>query len=1093
MKQRTWQQVLGRLFVQLGVLASVALVGSCIEPFDTTRIERPERTLGQEIYLELCQRVGAGENANDVTGAETRDLCENGVAPEATPMPRTRALLAAEPRLIAALDGLLHDELPSDLRKFLTALLPLYDNGVIEAQSDAIADLLQTFLDDPATLGSLERMSWRHGYRPFGQDIGVIRLLLDEVSLQEQRDALVDFLATEPGDQAWHGLAESLLHSLQNLSDGYSDDPDGLYALLQTTLLNRAVAFSDGTPRYVARRDQRGIVTLNHGAKGLLTPFTDQDGDGLADVDSAGRFVDGEGMVLDLAQPFAVAAESVEIERDGFGRLLAQGELTYEYVDASQTLLAGLVFEGHRLLQPERELLWDFVDPLLALLGPEAERRHNYADDSRQEYVGFDLRSSLLLDAAHLLAATVHPDTVQTVGLVSRLLLEQEPLMAAALQLAWHVSDWLDEPAFAKAKVDPNANMIDELLETFAEVLRADEGALFLDLMQALEDPQTQRLGELLAKQMRFKDAIDFNPDDLNAPPVGELVTPVDRSQPDTVANRSLFQRFLHLVHDTAGVKLCNKEGAQLVNHDGGLLSYTVYGACDLVAIADMSVFYLQSITGTARMQIEDEVARNLMDAFAEASGGTRHGLEWMSGITGLRGLPTVEATNRLMFAPRSVPMQAIMDPPLSSDGVALEERHAGTIFGLELDGFYDAFRPLLKPFVARGREKLLVKLLGLLHRHWSSKESDSTQSEDPQAPAFSLQSGLVDFEELFARTLVDEGGMRLAGKMVKTLRPDEKVALMRGARHLVLPEHHGELTFRGGRKQATKSDGVSPTDGVTPIYLGFALLDDGAAWLDAHPQLDDVIERAVDRWLEVVTSSTGEPTRSQELRLADRRALALALTFLEVIDERLQKHVARGDVSQWASRFVPDTQDVLDHPLLATSSQLLLAAREHPGTHVAVLKLADRLLGDGPLSEAGVDWLVSFAVDMLQGATDAKTLVPMAHSLAPVFEAGDGLLAQGLDFLHDVTPLDRKNVLLRLIQGLVQEMPTAEQGSILGTLADVASEVNRADPGQVAPFLAADYCALFGNVVDFLVNDETGLGRLYMLAANRGETGETP
>ena len=45
-------------------------------------------------------------------------------------------------------------------------------------------------------------------------------------------------------------------------------------------------------------RDRRGFVLTS-----LKAPFTDSDGDGLADVDEAGRFIDGTGKPLTIGLP----------------------------------------------------------------------------------------------------------------------------------------------------------------------------------------------------------------------------------------------------------------------------------------------------------------------------------------------------------------------------------------------------------------------------------------------------------------------------------------------------------------------------------------------------------------------------------------------------------------------------------------------------------------------------------------------------------------------------------------------------------------------------------------------------------------------
>src|SRR5262249_31108269 len=68
-------------------------------------------------------------------------------------------------------------------------------------------------------------------------------------------------------------------------------------------------------------------------------PFADVDGDGFADVDAFGRFVDATGQAIDVLPPFATPELSVG-DFDEYGR---PAQPTYEYIDTSRTMTGAVM------------------------------------------------------------------------------------------------------------------------------------------------------------------------------------------------------------------------------------------------------------------------------------------------------------------------------------------------------------------------------------------------------------------------------------------------------------------------------------------------------------------------------------------------------------------------------------------------------------------------------------------------------------------------------------------------------------------------------------------------------------------------------
>ena len=61
---------LGRIYTFVLVLLGAAALNSCANELDTTRVERPPLTSGEEIYTEFCNRVAIEEAPLDLSGTD---------------------------------------------------------------------------------------------------------------------------------------------------------------------------------------------------------------------------------------------------------------------------------------------------------------------------------------------------------------------------------------------------------------------------------------------------------------------------------------------------------------------------------------------------------------------------------------------------------------------------------------------------------------------------------------------------------------------------------------------------------------------------------------------------------------------------------------------------------------------------------------------------------------------------------------------------------------------------------------------------------------------------------------------------------------
>jgi hypothetical protein len=150
------------------------------------------------------------------------------------------------------------------------------------------------------------------------------------------------------------------------------------------------------------------------------------------------------------------------------------------------------------------------------------------------------------------------------------------------------------------------------------------------------------------------------------------MTTPVDRSKPDTGANRSALQRFVQTIHDTNGTTVCNKEGAivhargvsLLGNVDicaGGIVlpfcnqaATRPFHECEVFKIDNVSAFYLDAIAGKANLYFRPAILRTGLLGIGAPTVDT---IQQSSGIQGFWDATTAstfrpkpEWLNRLIF-----------------------------------------------------------------------------------------------------------------------------------------------------------------------------------------------------------------------------------------------------------------------------------------------------------------------------------------------------------------------------------------------------------------------------------------------------------
>ncbi|HSA22097.1 MAG TPA: hypothetical protein P5076_11635, partial [Myxococcota bacterium] len=611
-----------------GVATLLALAGAgCGYEIDTTRHPEARGTFGEEVHRILKKDLDRRSPAEGVALGEERE------------------------RFVRAVDGLMPEALLDDLQSWAEAMLPLYDQGRVQAALRPGGCLLQELAADaalwealafqraPAGLGDdrvVLPLAERLGARP---DLGP--LLTELVRLYLEHDGLDLAFAPAAEDDTFAALLSDLSGWLVERQESAPDPASGYSRLLDFLLQEDARLLDGGAePQWLLRVDPRGRAwpALDPDTQALRAPFADLDLDGLADLDPSGRsYLGADGQALAVPPPFDAAG----------ARPVLDGRLVWRYVDLRVSPLAALLDQLRPLV--EDGVLWDLPRAAPALLGPLAANA-----DGQGIYAGYRAEDAPLFALAHLLAALADYDRLPEL-LDSVLVLADaaEPSLARLvheLDDAGQIADLYPELALRA-----HNRLLDDLMPHLQE---ASERGMLRPLLDSFDDARWSRLEAGLADMIRYRDQLS------DADMVFRSPTDWSRSDED-YAGRSNLQRGMHLIYDT---------------------NLSVYSASiDLFGwwtIPDMLGFYIDSASGDSSYGLS-EVDWAVDTAVSEFTSTT----------------PPAEEVNRFMVHDHSV-----LGNPVGNAGQELRAFNADALLGMELSGALEGMRPAWTAFATRAR-----------------------------------------------------------------------------------------------------------------------------------------------------------------------------------------------------------------------------------------------------------------------------------------------------------------------------------------------------------------------------------------------------
>jgi hypothetical protein len=1150
------------------LLCLAAALCSCAPEFDTVRPALPQSSVGSQVYEEVCNRISRTAYPDDVSGARTRNICSTGTRPPAGAPMRLQALHAERQRFIAAIDTAFADPvgtprtpLVQDAKAYLTQFLPLFDNGLMQQQMAAVGELLHSLVHTPGSVAALERLGLRQGYdaepATGGTHLHTTQLLPALFSAASLGDVLQSLgRALGPGGSGAAAYAQLLAVAHQQLMV----QPGSLlitdhqaFAPLRTFLLatNPAVV-PQYAPRCIVARDARGVaLPTAQPAAGVaqVASLTDLDGDGLADINHSGEFIDAHGRVLALPTPFGRPHAP---GRDAMGRAVAEdGNLLFVYRDVGDTNLAGLLAQLRQGLRIAPDALYVAAQALDTLLGPK--QQVSLIDPhaatpvlATTHHTAAAPLTTLLTTAAYALSAPLpgaaapqqkgrqldaayapqqkgrQLDAAQALLHLGQALGEQHPTALASM--AQLVADAAALPTGA-AQLAPNSLLTADLLNIGVQIVQQD--GLLEALVAAMAQPQTQALGPTLAKHLRFTDAIDYNVDDLNGPPLGTFHTPVNPNLPPTGHNASVMQRLLNLVHDTRQ-SLCNPPFA---------FDSKAYARCEMFRIDDAAKFYLQAIAGTAHLTLrfapDDFPMRMMLEELKD------NGSSAVLGFDHARPLPpqaltetdrlachgeaapgepydcvtlelTPEAAGRMLFAVYdarlgdevlggTIGLMRLITEDMQVAGQSIGKAHPGTLFAWEKENFFSQVKPLVAAFAHVHREDLLLDMLEVLQRHWAPPPAAACLAATPgsaaaaaacqaSAAAGAAPSGanLVAFAPQVAELLDGHAALAKLHQLAVALQSVEvdgrsgAQVLQQALQALAQPADAALQALLG-------PDAVWPAPLTPPTYLHVLLhaAQALAADIAAAPGAADapgVDPQTLTKLAQMAFST--EQTASGR-RFTNSHLEALAVAALPALAEQWQDLVTANCADsaplQRATRLRDGLLKLGADPIVAQGLTLVEVLAKDRASKVALSALTSELLDNH------LDAAVGATATFMQMLGDADDLVPLLRAMAPLFTPQTGLLAVGMQVMQHACQHDTQQVLPRVVAGLHRDIVSDHKVETpVQALLDIYARVNRLNPEHRTPLRVADYQTVLPGLHSFMLDDQHGFVRLVHLVGNR-------
>ncbi len=1084
------------------LLAAIGLT-SCVKEYDFER-DVPERgTLGEELH-----RIWKKDAMRAPENAESK-----------TQMLEQRKLV-----FVTSVDTVAPGALLKDIDLFFRDLLDLVEEGVLPGITRKITVMLRDVAQNDALIKALADnkrpspdtyVSPLNGKNFLGhllaysriQDVGsgLSQTLLDN-------DQVTDDGSPDPSEGG--SFKNTFIALSEVLRDVEAGDPKDSFAYsLQDILLAEDPRFQPenaGEAQYAVSYDHRGYPMAAMDGSDVRFPFTDQNGDGLADVDDDGKFVLSTGSNLQI-EPFQTDPEANQLlNRDAFGRGYAnEGEFSFQYIDLNRT---GLNFVVRQLgFLSARGFLWDLTEFAPTAFGDRVPKQ-----DERGAFLGYKTDNPLI-DAFYGLVHILDiPELHEAMVALARFMDMQSPALAGVVFSIDEMAETFDQ--YPDAEMTDDQTLLYDMMPILEEI--AADPDLWADFMDALSDPVTRKTGQAMAELLKYKDVNSMAPaldgpydqcfqncksshnigtverfDCIRAcPRDGMFSTQMDSDAPESADNRSLFSRLLHLLRDTQG------QPYSLQITEPGWLA----GVPPIVSLDGAAEAFLRSVAGNLDLEehVPDEFWSSgiggLLDLIGVDSGNLAGLLSTLSPIFGakLDKESTPDQITRLFNQPElsgSLPVVGTLAiaPPVCKDGYVMANHHADLLFASEATGLIDTLYPLAKAFSDHDREDLLAKLFVAVHKHYSSRDDLYRTANENDSPM--AASNLVSYEpallEIFENGKLFDAlaELAIAADEFKASSGEDLIEMLRKIVYNALRTDQG-FVMRDGTDMMNLPDGRTLRD-LSRAHVLANAIDELSERVDEDPNAKERFDSAISTLYEVFLQASWPD--GERAYFENQGTVALSVLTMRHMAHRALDLREEGRLSEWLTDDQVEAMvDLFDSRTLPALVQLQRDIFATPEDRALTEDLITYLVS-GPEGRRQAS-LAAYVTMVYSLQTDIW--IPLAKYLADQLDPAKQwgiepmgrlpLASHGVLMLKRTVEIDEDGVGLEMFERSFSTQP--DQTIPIFEIFDVIAAYFREDPAAGGAYSEQDYRRVFNGFADWLDDDVHGMEQLYDILETR-------
>ncbi len=1087
----------------LALVACCAALVSCKKEYDFEREDTPTRSLGHELF---------------VIWKDTAEL-----SPE-NPSQKTQMLDDNYIEFVDAIDTIAPEDDLEAIDQFLINLLKVVDEGILPAITRKLQAVIEKAVQDDALLRALatptgpDTDSFVENGAPdnfLGHASGYPRLpeLLGMVS----RIAVENDGVTDEGVRTFEepaAISDMTRVLARELREATPSDEEPLAITLRDMALSEDPEYAADqavAPMYVVLFDERGYpLAAPDGAGGVSFPFVDNDGDGLADLNPAGEFVYQNGN-SGMLEPFALTDDpGSPVVRDAFGRAtLPGGQFAFQYVDIHSTGLGFLVREFQPL--SAKDTLYDMLVAFQTVMGPKTV--HTDEIGGYEGYAADQPLNQLTYSLVHMMATPAMPEVMEDLAI----LMERHPDAIAALM--YEMDNMVEILNKHNVEMDDRQTMAYDALPYLQEI--AADPLLFADVMAAMEKPIFVKTGEPLALMLRYKDS-DTIPatggaydscflsceatheigtlnryNCIRNCPNSELFSEAyDPAVPETERGRAQLQKFLHLIHDTAGVPY------SMAIKEASLNGSPLPDLPPLLHLEGAGEAFMASVAGNLDLaeQVPDEVwasdLGDLLDLLGADAGSVASLLSTLSPLFGteLDERPRPHQITRL-FNQKDLRFETdsiILDvyDPVCKDGHVMANHLAYGLFLGEASGAIDTIHPMAVAFSAHKKEWVLAGLFGVLHNHYTSDPSlyKKANGNDSEMKGGNLRVYEESLEELMSNEdfFLALHNFSLAVRDVEqsTGRPVKenlRQLLAHALKEDGFRKHNGDdfIIIDDGRTVSNP----------TRMHVMIDAVGEASIRLKQVPETRRRLRAAVGNLIDVMVGAE-KPSAGQP-RFKRTGSPALAADSMRYIANLAREKQAAGLFVPWLEvQVAGDLEELWTSRLLASLVDLASNTLENE----ADVELIDDFLAYMLATPQGRAHTLSAIYKLLVQSVNSDVWLPISRFLADAVDPDAQwetepfrevpILTLGAQMLKKTLEYDPQNTGIFMIHRALLQPPGKREP--WDVLVDMIAAYFSPDPLAEQLQTPEDYRHFMLELNDYMGDDLHGVERLYELVSRR-------